>query len=262
VLYLLYGAALFVFQRSMLFPRQGLHGDSGLPDVGGLRQQWLQSNVGRVETWYLPPVPAKADVKSPAVIFAHGNGELIDDWPVALAGFRELGMGVLLVEYPGYGRSTGAPTQESIQMTFLAAYDLLASEPGIDSGRIVGFGNSLGGGAVCQLLRERPLAALILKSTFTSMRPFARRYMVPSFLIRDPFDNLAALARYRGPVLVIHGTSDELIPSSQGATIAAATKGELRLYDCGHNCWDPDRFPFWSDVTTFLTKNGILARSL
>jgi hypothetical protein len=186
---------------------------------------------------------------------------VIDDWPVALEGFRALGMSVLLVEYPGYGRSGGIPTQDSIRTTFLAAYDLLVSEPGVDGNRIVAFGSSRGGAAVCQLVTERPVVALILKSTFTSMRPFARRYLLPSFLIRDTFDSLQALKQFRGPVLVIHGTSDELIPSSEGAAIAEAVKGELRLYDCGHNCWDPDRFPFWTDVTAFLRAHGVLPPS-
>jgi hypothetical protein len=128
----------------------------------------------------------------------------------------------------------------------------------VDPSSIVGYGQSLGGGAVCALARRRPLKALILQSTFTSVRPFARRYGLPSFLVRDPFDNLAAVAVFPGPVLVIHGLADELIPVENGRSLArAAAKATLREYACGHWCWDPDRLPFWSDVSDFLVAAGV-----
>ena len=80
------------------------------------------------------------------VIFAHGNGELIDYWPDELKKFNDFGLGVLLVEYPGYGRSDGTPTQKSISEAFEAAYDMLVSRPDVDAERIILFGRSVGGG--------------------------------------------------------------------------------------------------------------------
>ena len=146
---------------------------------------------------------------APAFIFAHGNGELIDYWPDELRPVAALGAGLLLVEYPGYGRSEGAPTQERILEVFTRAYDRLAARPEVDPGRIVLIGRSMGGGAVCDLALKRPSAALVLLSTFTSLRTYAVRYLAPGFLIRDPFDNLAAVRQYPGPVLVVHGREDD-----------------------------------------------------
>jgi len=71
------------------------------------------------------------------------------------------------------GRSSGEPTEDTIRQAFVGAYDALRSRPGIDPRRIVGFGRSLGGGAICQLLRQRSLAAAILLSTFPSTRIFS-----------------------------------------------------------------------------------------
>jgi fermentation-respiration switch protein FrsA (DUF1100 family) len=183
---------------------------------------------------------------------------LIDSWPEALKRVPAMGVGLLLVEYPGYGRSAGSPSQESISETFTRAYDTLAARPDVDPARNVFFGRSLGGGAVCDLAAKRPAAALILMSCFTSVRSFAIRYLAPSFLIRDPFDNLAVVRDYSGPVLVIHGRFDEIIPFGHGNTLhAAARNGKMIAYDAGHNDCPPDWSVFWRDVEEFLKANGI-----
>ena len=139
-----------------------------------------------------------------------------------------------------------------------AAYDRLVSDPRVDRTRIVGFGQSLGGGAICLLARDRPLRGLILQSTFTSLDIFATSRWAPAFLLHGHFDNLSAVRRFRGPVLVIHGRSDELIPWDQGRRLAvAAASGTFRLYECGHGCWDPERLPFWHDAVPWLRQAGI-----
>ena len=204
------------------------------------------------------PAPFESG-RQPVVIFAHGNGEVIDYWLSALHGFRERGIGVLLVEYPGYGRSTGSPSEASIRAAMEAAYDRIAADPRVDHARIFGFGQSLGGGAICLLARDRPLRALILQSTFTSLDSFTSRYWAPSFLLRDHFDNLSSVRRFLGPVLVIHGREDSFIPWRQGQQLASASpRSTFRLYECGHVCWDPVHLPFWKDAVPFLLAAGIL----
>ena len=192
------------------------------------------------------------------MIFAHGNGELIDDWALALEPLRRWGAGVLLVEYPGYGRSTGAPSQTTIVASMKSAYDRMLTRPDVDPRRIVGYGRSLGGGAVCALASERSIAALVLESTFTSVRPLARGFLVPGFLVRDPFDNLDALRRYPGPVLIVHGEHDEIIPAAHASELhAALPRSRLALEPCGHNdCERP-----WRLVQEFLRENALLGRS-
>jgi uncharacterized protein len=162
------------------------------------------------------------------------------------------------LEYPGYGRSGGRPSRASITAAMRAAYDTLAARPEVDARRIVACGRSLGGAAVCDLSRERPLAALVLVSTFTRVTDFARRYLVPPFLVRDPFDNLAAVARFDGPLLIVHGRNDAMIPFDHARRLhRAAPCGRLVAYACDHNDCPPDWDVFRRDLGEFLRAAGV-----
>jgi hypothetical protein len=255
--YLAYCGLLFVMQRQVMFPRGLIEVPSEAPHIPGLERIWINTSFGKVETWFLP-LP-RGSKPAPAVIFAHGNGELIDFWPQELKIFNRLGIGLLLVEYPGYGRSEGSPSQASIAETFVAAYDMLVARKDVDASRIILFGRSLGGGAVCALAAQRPSAALILMSTFISARSFAAKYLAPGFLVRDPFDNLSAIKTYPGPVLIIHGKFDEVIPYRHGVSLfQAACRGKMITYESGHNDCPPNWNVFWQDLESFLRETEII----
>jgi pimeloyl-ACP methyl ester carboxylesterase len=257
--YVAFLAVLFFEQGSLIYP--GVHNavSSTVPSPPGTEAMRITTARATVDALFLP---SSARGPQPVVIFTHGNGETIDNWLSALHGFQERGIGVLLVEYPGYGRSTGTPSEDSIRMALDAAYDRIATDPRVDRRRIFGFGQSLGGGAICLLARDRALRALILQSTFTSLDAFTSAYGAPAFLLRDHFDSLSTVRNFKGSVLVIHGRQDPLVPWSQGRQLAAAaTHSTFRLYECGHLCWDPDHLPFWQDATPFLVSAGILPQS-
>ena len=254
-IYLVYCTLLFLLQRQMMFPRYMIDVPPPSSRASEIETIWIDTGRHKVETWFMPPNVDLHKKSFPVVIFAHGNGEVIDFWPHELQNLNRLGIGVLLVEYPGYGRSKGAPSQESITETFIKAYDIMAARNDIDPSKIILFGRSLGGGAVCALADKRPSAALILMSTFTSARSFASKYLAPSFLVRDPFDNLSVVGRYPGPVLVVHGKSDEVIPYSHGSALhKAARQGKMITYDSGHNDCPPRWDIFWGDVASFLNE--------
>jgi pimeloyl-ACP methyl ester carboxylesterase len=261
IIYAGYCSFIFLMQRQMMFPRGLIPTPSGsAPKIPGIEQIWLDTGFGKVEAWFLPPESNAARHPSPVVIFGHGNAELIDFWPDELNTFTSFGMGLLLVEYPGYGRSAGKPSQESITQIFVAAYDMLAKRKEIDPSRILLFGRSLGGGAVCALAAKRPTRALILMSTFTSVRSFAGRYLVPKFLVRDPFDNIEVVRSYKGPILILHGKNDGVIPYSHGVKLhAAAPHSSFITYDAGHNDCPPKWPVFWKDIESFLVNNKIIA---
>lgn len=246
-----YWLLLFLVQRSLLFPAPPA-GDVPVRPPGA-EVVWLPTPAGAVEAWYLP-AHGSSSGPAPLLLFAHGNGELIDHWPDEFESPRRWGHGVLLLEYPGYGRSAGHPSEATITAAALAAFDWARSRPDIDSTRIVAYGRSLGAGAVCALLGQRPVAGVILEAPFTSTRAFAVRYGAPAFLVRDPFDNLARLTGYRGPLLILHGAEDRIIPPGHSEALArVAPQAERHLVPCGHN----DCPRSWDLIGAFLLRHGL-----
>ena len=243
--------ATWVLQRAALFPRPPAPSVS--PATGRSDVEIIRLGPDGVEAWYLPA--RNVDAPAPAFVFTHGNGELIDHWLDAFADVPDWGIGALLVEYPGYGRSGGRPSEGSIARTMAAAYDHLALRPEVDAGRIVAWGRSLGGAAACSLVSQRDVAALILESTFTGVRPLARRFGLIGPLVRDPFYNLPIVEAFAGPVLVLHGEHDSIVPVAHGRALAqAAPAAELHVLPCGHN----DCPLQWSLIRSFLEREALL----
>jgi uncharacterized protein len=260
LLYLVYFGYFFAMQRTILFPYRYIPPAPAVANLPpGGQQIWFDVEQARVEAWYLPPLEPLDSGRAPLFIVGHGNGEIIDSWRAPAQALRQAGFAVLLVEYPGYGRSTGVPTERSITAAFVAAYDWVIEQPEIDPQRIVLFGHSVGGGAVSALAAQRPSAALILFSTFSSVRALAAAQGLPSFAVRDPFDNLAVVRNYPNPVLVIHGEWDRTIPYSHGLALhAAAPQGALVTLPCGHNGCVSDWASFWQQLRPFFQHAGVI----
>ena len=231
------------------------------PPVGGnIQHAWVESAGTRAEAFLLLPELSR-EQRAPLIVYAHGNGELIDHWLSRFEQLRASGVAVLLVEYPGYGRSPGIPSEASIQRALAAGYDWATSRSGIDVHRVIGYGTSLGGGAICSLARIRPFAALVLESTFTSFSDLLAERPAPiamlRHLARNKFDNLAFVRTYELPILVLHGERDEMIPLAHSRRLAGAARvSELKIQRCGHNdCPAP-----WSTLLAFMSSHGLLCR--
>ena len=268
-----YLGATLGLQRRVLYPRPPRPA-AAPPLPAGAERVWL-GRARDVEAWLLPPTgpvtasPTAPPVESPArspteplpaplaafplIIYTHGNGELIDHWVEPFARITAAGLGVLLVEYPGYGRSGGRPNQRSISEATLAAYDFALTRAEVDAGRIVAYGRSLGGAAACILAANRPIAALVLESSFTRTADVLPRVLPPAWVL-DPFDNLAVVATGVAPTLVLHGTRDRVIPASHGERLAQAAGTTAIPMPCGHNdCPRP-----WPAILGFLRRQGIV----
>jgi fermentation-respiration switch protein FrsA (DUF1100 family) len=242
-------------QRTLLFPRHLVVPPLRAPRVEGLERWWLDTDAGRVEVWFLPGVGVTRERPGPAVLFAHGNGELIDHWPEALAPYRKLGVSLVLAEYRGYGRSAGKPSEPALARDFVALHARLSQDPRVDMERLVYHGRSLGGGVVCGLTRTHAPRALVLESTFTSVVEVARGMRIPSFLIHDRFENLPVVQSFEGPVLVMHGSEDTLIPMRHAEALAAANpRAKLVLYRAGHNDMPPAGSDYWQQVADLLLR--------
>ncbi len=255
-LYVAWAAVLYFAQDAMIFP--GTHrprvSETGPPV--GVDQVWFVASDGsRIEAWYQPGAGCAPTTPGPALLYFHGNYDLVDTaWWIAGRSVPA-GLSTLVMEYRGYGRATGAPSQTALVEDALRCHDWLVARPEVDRRRIVFQGTSLGGGVAAALAAHRPPAALVLECTFTSLRPMAHGYGVPGFLCRHPFDTDRVLPTLSCPIAIYHGWRDRTIPVWHGRRLHELAPGSLyRELDCGHNDFRHD----WDDVRTFLATAGVL----
>ena len=256
ILFLLIVSCLM--QRRVLFPRHMIPApnmDGPPPEVEVI---WIESPQGPVEAWYRPGNGVSPEAPGPAVIYAHGNGELIDCNVDRFEPYHRMGVSVLLAGYRGYGRSAGSPSQRAITDDFIKFHDTLVARREVDANRIVYHGRSLGGGVVCALASFRKPAALILQSTFTSVPDVVRHLLFPRFLVLDPFDNHKVVSQLECPILLIHGREDKIIPFAHGEALhAIASQSELVGFVGGHNEQPPIDL-YWPMIERFIRNRQIL----
>lgn len=142
-----------------------------------------------------------------------------------------LGLDVLLFDYRGYGLSTGRPGEHGTYLDARAARAALAALDGVRSERIVYLGESLGSAVAVELALEAPPRGLILRSAFSSVRALARFHypLVPALLVPNAYPTLKRMGAIRCPVLLIHGTEDEIVPLAQAEALLAAAPEPKRL---------------------------------
>lgn len=255
---LAYGVAC-ALQERLIFPREYARGR--LPATPrGVEALWITADDGaRVEAWFAPGAGVGPGAPGPLVIFFHGNGELIDTGLDVAALYNPWGVSVLLAEYRGYGRSQGTPSQAAIVADMVRFHDVMAARPDVDPGRIVYHGRSLGGGVAGALAAERPPAALILESTFTSLAALARSRGLLESLCRHPFRTDRVLPGLGRPVLLLHGADDELIPPAHARQLHAITPGSQLVELPGHhNDFPGDPAAYAAAIRGFLRATGCL----
>ena len=220
-----------IFEESFLFhPERGL---SATPSDYGLAHEevWLRAGKTPLHAWHLPGRGRAL------VVFFHGNAGTIAARLPHAAALIALGLDVLLVEYPGYGRSGGEPSERSLY----AAADVAHAWAVARRRPIVAMGESLGGAVAIDLAARKPLAALIAQSTFTSIADMAR-VVVPwlpfSLSPRNRFESIAKIGRITAPKLLLHGDADEVVPMAHGERLFKAArepKRFVKLAGAGHN---------------------------
>lgn len=164
---------------------------------------------------------------APVVVYFHGNGVAMGDelWMA-----RELvrrGLGVVLVEYRGYGLSARKrnppPSEDGLYEDAEAVLGALAAR-GIGPDRIALFGESLGTGVAVEMAARRHASSVVLVTPYTSIPEVASRlaFGLPvRSLMRERFDSLAKAAQVHVPVLIVHGTNDAVVPYEMGERLAA-----------------------------------------
>jgi pimeloyl-ACP methyl ester carboxylesterase len=191
------------------------------------------------------------------LLYFHGNagnlehrGKLMHDF------WRSLDRSVLIVDYPGFGRSEGSPTEAGCYASAEAAYEWLTRVKGIAPDRIVIAGESLGGGVAVDLASKRPHQALVLIRTFTSVPDVVKTNMGISSanaLMVNRFESLKKIPSCKSPVFLAQADRDQSIPYEHAEQMRAACTGRVhfhRLRGLGHN----DALPrdFFEELRAFL----------
>ena len=208
------GAARALYTRA-LFPAPRIVGAPALEDPA--------AKVVKLDTtegihWPAPEGGA-------TIVCFHGNGETIFHGVTMGTELHRRGLGVLLVEYRGYGRLHGAaPSEDMLYEDGESAFAWL-SEQGVGKDRIHVFGWSLGSGVAAEMAARGHGTRLTLVSPFTSITDMGRRFapfLPVSLLMKHRLDTIGKASRIAQPTLVIHGDADELIPFAMGEKVAAA----------------------------------------
>jgi fermentation-respiration switch protein FrsA (DUF1100 family) len=186
-----------------------------------LEEVWLTTEDGlRLNAWFLPAP------ESPNVLLVfHGNADNIGFGLERFRVLARLGVNVMALDYRGYGRSEGTPDEAGIYLDAEAAYRYLTEVRGFQPKHVVLYGHSLGGAVAIQLASRHECGGLIVESSFARGREMARRvFRIPllGYVLRSRFDSLAKIKQVRCPILIVHGTRDEVVPFSMGQRLYQA----------------------------------------
>ncbi len=235
--YLLLIAAVFVMQRSLLYPAARQAPNLAAYDIVGLSEVTTQTPDGlELRHWYVPPAVEGA----PVLVLFHGNAGHLGDRVSKLDEIIDAGFGALFVGYRGYSGNPGKPTEADLTADARLLLDWLA-ERGVPPERTVLYGESLGTGIAVKMAAERKVAAVVLESPYTSIAEVAQThywYLPAKWMVLDKWDSMAYIASIRAPLLVIHGGRDKTVPTRYGRRLfeAAPEPKELFILDgAAHN---------------------------
>jgi fermentation-respiration switch protein FrsA (DUF1100 family) len=255
---------LFVMQSRLIYHPEIGRDVTTTPRAIGLAYEdvWLDAGDGvRLHGWFV----GRTDPKGVALIL-HGNAGSIAlrlDW---LRMFHDLGYAVFIVDYRGYGRSNGTPSEQGTYDDARLAWEHLTQARGFGARDIVLLGESLGGPIAAHLAARESPRALILHSTFTSVPDVAAqlyRFLPVRWISRLDYDTRAHLRKVRSPVLIAHSRDDEIITYSHGQTLYAAAPEPKALIELsgGHNEGFIFRRREWvAALTQFLERAAAQAK--
>lgn len=236
-IFIIFSSLMYIFQRYFIYfptketPNQQFFHAEDMQKIN------LRTSDGlNLLAWYKAPKE-----KQPTLLYLHGNAGHIGNRMFLARHLITAGLGILLVEYRGYGGNKGKPTEQGFYTDARAAMRFLERR-GISS-RLVLYGESLGTGVAVKMATEFSTCALVLQSPYTSLFAVARFHYPWIFIPpSDRFDSLALIASLKVPILILHGKQDPIIPFKQGLELyshANEPKIFIALNNKGHsNLWD------------------------
>jgi fermentation-respiration switch protein FrsA (DUF1100 family) len=225
-------------EKLIYFPEKhpgGLWGVEMAPGRAGepfprVEECWFPAEDGvRLHGWFCTPYRTRCDAQDSVptdwvLLWFHGNaGNITHRYDMILTLMR-LPARVFIVDYRGYGKSEGTPSEEGLYRDGKGAWDYLVGERKIPARQIVLFGKSLGGAVAVDLATRVSPGGLIVQSSFTSIPDMARSLIpfFPRFLLRHRMESIEKIPRVSCPKLFVHSPSDEIVPYEQGRRLYEA----------------------------------------
>ncbi|MGQ4809830.1 hypothetical protein NKDENANG_03266 [Candidatus Entotheonellaceae bacterium PAL068K] len=176
---------------------------------------WLETPQACVHGLYFRAAPAKG-----VVLYFHGNTGSVREWGTVAPDFLQLGYSILIMDYRGYGKSTGKLSQQALLEDAQLAYEALKQH--YPESAITVFGRSLGGGPAAYLAARNHPARLVLETPYRSMQQLAKEYyawLPIRLLLKYPLPVEHYLLEVQCPVYIVHGTADRVIPISHSRSL-------------------------------------------
>lgn len=225
LIYVVLGAYAYFFAERMIFqPQPSSYRDQ--PDTLKL----TTSDGVQITALYLPNPKATY-----TILYSHGNAEDLGDSRSTLEALQRMGFAVFSYDYRGYGSSPGRASEQTTYQDIDAAYRYLTTTSRIVPEHIIVYGRSVGSGPSVDLASRELVAGVILENAFTSTFRVVTRIPIFPF---DRFDNLSKIGKLNCPVLIIHGSADQIIPLHHGQTLFRHAKPPKQLVivdGAGHN---------------------------
>ncbi|MBT1708889.1 alpha/beta hydrolase [Fulvivirgaceae bacterium PWU5] len=235
-LYFLVALLLYIFQQKMIFYPGKMAKNTNLNLASHQREVFLETRDNEtIHALYC------AGTRPEVILYFHGNAGDLSGWKFAAEDFTTLGYAVLMIDYRGYGKSTGQLSEQGMYTDGEAAYEYLTKELHIAPVNILVYGRSIGTGVAVEIATRYPVRGLVLESAYTSLSTLANEkvpFFFPSLYLRFRFNNLQKIANVTCPVVLLHGTRDELIPPAHSQRLLAAIKSKKKLIlidGGGHN---------------------------
>lgn len=231
LVFLVFSGFMYFNQPHMVFfPIKELR---GAPASWGMEYEDVTieslDKTAKLHGWF---IPAKGASKT--LLFFHGNAGNISHRGESIRIFHKAGLNVFIIDYRGYGASTGKPSEQGVYDDARSVWQYLTGERGVADSNIIIFGRSLGGVIATQLASEVKPAGLIVESVFSSAKDVARQLMpVISRLvfIRYQFDAEQMIRNVRVPLLVLHSPADDIIPFNLGKKVYDAANDPKLFYE-------------------------------
>lgn len=229
----------YVERHSIFFPMREILDDPSLHGMPFEDVYFKTLDGVELNAWYVPSREAGSASERSVLLFFHGNAGNISHRIEKIDFFNRLGVDVFIIDYRGYGRSSGFPSEKGVMRDARTAYLHLVSQRGKQAQQVIVYGESIGGAMAVDVAHRERVGALIVEDTFTSIQDLVRVIypFIPPWLVRTRMDSLSKIKELSCPKLVIHSVDDEIIPFALGEKLfkeAAEPKVFLKVRG-GHN---------------------------